>query len=207
MFHNRKQAAVKLAKSLEKYKKEHPVVIGIPRGGLETAYYVARHLHAELAFILVKKLSAVDNPEYAIGAVTEDGTVYYNPGTKEKFSREYIDAIEQQKRKEIEKRRKLYRNIQLFPKLKNKTVIIVDDGIATGATILAVVAVCKKGNAEKIIVASPVCPHDVTKQLSHEVDDIVMLKDPDEFSAVSDFYENFQNIDDEEALDFLKRDS
>jgi predicted phosphoribosyltransferase len=83
----------------------------------------------------------------------------------------------------------------------------VDDGIATGATILAVVAVCKKENAEKIIVASPVCPHDVTKQLSHKVDDIVMLKDADEFSAVSDFYENFQNIDDEEALDFLKRDS
>lgn len=205
MFTNRRQAALVLAKALEKYKSENAIVIGIPRGGIETAYYVAQQLHAELNFLIVRKLSYPKNPEFAFGAMAEDGTVYYNPYHTIQISQEMIDTIEEEQLMEIERRKSILRNIQVFPDIKDRSVIIVDDGIATGATIFAAIKMCKKRGAAKIIVAAPVSSARIERDLLQVVDDVVILIKPERFYSVSQVYESFQNFTDEEAIDYLRK--
>lgn len=205
MFTNRKQAALLLAQALEKYRNEQVIVIGIPRGGIETAYHVARQLKAELSFLIVRKLSHPRNPEYAFGAMAEDGTVYYNTDHKIKLSQEMIDDIEEQQLKEINRRKRIFREVQVFPEIKDRTVIITDDGIATGATIFAAIRLCKKRGAKKIIVAAPVCAKSSKSELLQEADEVVILKEPEQFFAVSQFYESFPGLSEQEAMDFLKK--
>ena len=205
MFTDRKQAALLLAESLKKYKGENPIVMGIPRGGIETAYYVARELHAKLSLVIVRKLSYPQYPEYALGAMAEDGTVYYNPFHEIHLSQEMMDNIEEQQEKEIERRKRIFREIQLFPHIKDKTVIIVDDGIATGATIFAAIKMCKKRGASKIVVAAPVCAKKTETNLLQEADEVVVLEMPQRFIAVSQFYQSFGNLSDQEALEFLEK--
>jgi predicted phosphoribosyltransferase len=205
MFTDRKQAALALAGALEKYRGNNVVIAGIPRGGIETAYYVARHLDAALSFIIARKLSYPGDTEYALGAMAEDGTVYCNPNAKYKISQEMIDEIEDEQQKEIERRKLIYRAIQVFPHLKDKIVIIVDDGIATGATISAVIKMCKKREAGKIVVAAPVAAKITIKRLLNEADEVVILEQPRKFYAVSQFYASFRNLTDQEALAFLNK--
>lgn len=205
MFTNRKQAALLLAQALEKYRNENVIVLGIPRGGIETAYYVAQQLNAELSFLIVRKLGYPENPEYAFGAMAEDGTVYYNNAHKIGLSQEMIDNIEEQKLYEIECRKRILREVQVFPDIKNKTVIIVDDGIATGATIFAAIKMCKSKGAAKIIVAAPVCTVGTKNELLQEADDVVILNNPEKFYAVAQFYDSFRDLNDQETLDFLKK--
>jgi predicted phosphoribosyltransferase len=205
MFTNRKQAALQLAQALEKHSNKNVIVLGIPRGGIETAYYVARELNAELSFLIVRKLSYPANPEYAFGAMAEDGTVYYNTGHKINLSQEMIDEVEDQQLREIERRKRFYRQVQVFPDIKGRNVIITDDGIATGATIFAAIRMCKRKGAAKIIVAAPVCAKRTENELLKEVDEVVILNNPEQFYAVSQFYESFRDLSDQEALDFLKQ--
>jgi len=205
MFTDRRQAAFLLAKALEKYKGENVIVLGIPRGGIETAYYVARQLNAELSFLIVRKLSYPRDPEFAFGALAEDGTIYYNPYHQIHISQEMIDAIEEEQLMEIERRKRIFRQVQMFPEIKNKTVIIVDDGIATGSSIFAAIKLCKKRGAAKIIVASPVSSNRIESDLLEEADEVVILVKPENFYSVSQVYEYFENLSDEEALDFLKK--
>lgn len=205
MFKNRKEAALSLAEALEKYKGENVIVAGIPRGGVETAYYVARELQAKLAVIIVRKLGYPRDPEFAFGAMAEDGTVYYNPRRQITISQETIDEIEDQQLQEIERRTRIFREIQLFPDIKDKTVIIVDDGIATGATIFAAIKMCKKRGAAKIVVAAPVCSKGTAGELQQEVDEVVALEIPKRFFAISQYYESFRNLTDGEALEFLEQ--
>lgn len=205
MFTDRRQAALFLARALEKYKGENVVVLGIPRGGIETAYYVARQLNAELSYLIVRKLSYPRDPEFAFGAIAEDGTVYYNPYHKIQISQEMMDTIEEEQLMEIERRKRIFREVQAFPDIKNKTVIIVDDGIATGATIFAAIKLCKKRGAAKVVVAAPVSADRTESDLSEEADDVVILVKPERFYSVSQVYESFGNITDEDALDFLKK--
>ncbi|OQP63820.1 phosphoribosyltransferase [Niastella vici] len=205
MFYNRKQAALLLARELEKYKGENVIVLGIPRGGIETAYYLARELNAKLSTLIVHKLGYPGDPEFAFGAMAEDGTVYYNPYHKINLSQEMIDNIEEDQQREIEHRKRIFRESQVFPDIKDKTVIIVDDGVATGATIFAATRMCKKRGAAKIVVAAPVCSQRTENDLLHEADEVVMLEKPEHFSAVSQAYESFQNLSDQEALEFLEK--
>ncbi|AEV98228.1 phosphoribosyltransferase [Niastella koreensis] len=205
MFTNRKQAALQLAKALEKYSNQNVLVLGIARGGIETAYYIARQLNAELSFLIVRKLSHLQNPEYALGAMAEDGTVYYNPGHKTKISQEMLDNIEEQQQQEIERRKQVFRKVQVLPEINNRTIIIADDGIATGATIFAAIKMCKQKGAAKIIVAAPVCAKSTANELIKEADEVIMLTTPDQFMAVAQFYESFRDLSDQETLDFLKR--
>ncbi|AEV98626.1 phosphoribosyltransferase [Niastella koreensis] len=203
MFTNRKQAALLLAKALEAYRNKNVIVLGIPRGGVETAYYVARQLDAEFSFIIVRKLSYPGNPEYAFGAMAEDGTVYHNP--KIDLSQEMIDAIEDQQLAEIERRKRILREVQVIPELNNRNIVIVDDGIATGATIFAAIRMCKKIGAAKIVVATPVCTVDTKNELLQEADDVVVLKLPEKFFAVAQYYDSFRDLNDQETLGFLKK--
>lgn len=205
MFTNRRQAALVLAKALGKYKDENAIVIGIPRGGIETAYYVAQQLNAELSFLIVRKLSYPNNPEFAFGAMAEDGTVYFNPYHTIKISQEMIDNIEEEQLMEIERRKRILREVQVFPDIKDRLVIVVDDGIATGATIFAAIKMCKKRGAAKIIVAAPVSSKRIESDLLQEADDVVILIKPEKFYSVSQVYESFQDLADEEVIDYLRK--
>ena len=205
MFQNRKQAALLLADALEKYKKENVIVAGIARGGIETAYYVARQLQVQLATIIVRKLGYPADPEFAFGAMAEDGSIYYNPSDKMHISQEMIDELEDRQREEIEYRKRIFRHVQVFPVIKGKTVIIVDDGIATGATAFAAIKMCKKRGAAKIVVAAPVCSKSTAIDLLHEADEVIALEIPEHFISVSQVYESFRNLTDLEALAFLEQ--
>lgn len=205
MFTDRKDAALQLANALEKYRDTNALVLGIPRGGAETAYYVARHLHAELSLLIARKLGHPHNPEYAVGALAEDGTVYLNPEVRGELSPETIEELTQKQRGEIERRIKMLRNGEPLPPLQNRTVILVDDGIATGATVYAAITMCKKGGAGHIVVAAPVSGKDKKRELLEEVDEVVILENPSFYHAVSQAYESFYNLTDEEAKDFLQR--
>lgn len=205
MFKDRKDAAEKLAKALEKYRDTGAVVLGIPRGGAETAYYVARHLNAEFSLVISRKLGHPDNPEYAIGAMAEDGTVYLNEGARFEVSQEAIDELADRQKKEIERRIKILRKGELLPSLRGKTVILADDGIATGATLYAAIYLCKKQGAGRIVVAAPVSGKEKKRQLLRDVDEVVILDTPAFYHAVSQAYESFYNLTDEEALEFMER--
>jgi len=205
MFIDRKDAALKLAKALEKYLDKNAVVLGIPRGGAETAFYVALHLHAELSLLVSRKLGHPGNPEYAFGAIAEDGSIYLSPFAKQELSEEAIHAVEEDQKKEIERRIKILRKGKPLPELKDRTVILVDDGIATGATIFAAIEMCKKQNAGKIVVAAPVSGFDMEEKLAKKVDEVIILEKPDDFFAISQAYETFYNLTDDDALGFMER--
>ncbi|MFD2247952.1 phosphoribosyltransferase [Pontibacter ruber] len=205
MFRDRKDAALQLAKALEKYKGTGAIVLGIPRGGAETAYYVAKHLDAELSLLVSRKLGHPMNPEYAIGAIAEDGSIYINKGAEAGISQEAIDEIVAQQKKEIERRINILRKGEPLPELKSKTVLIVDDGIATGSTVFAAITMCRHKGAGKIVVAAPVSGKDKLKQLQHVADEVVILEMPDFYHGVSQVYEIFYNLSDEEALEFMEK--
>jgi putative phosphoribosyl transferase len=205
MFADRKDAALKLAKALEKYKGTNALVLGIPRGGAETAFYVAIHLDAELSILISRKLGHPDNPEYAFGAIAEDGSIYLSPHAKLELSDETINAVVEDQKKEIERRIKILRQGKPLPQLKGRTVIIVDDGIATGATIFAAIEMCKKQQAGKIVVAAPVSAQDTQEKLAQKADEVVILELPDYYHAVSQVYETFNQLSDKDALDFMEK--
>lgn len=200
MFYDRKEAAMQLAEALKKYKDKNAVVFGIPRGGAVTAYYVALYLNAEFSLLVSRKLGHPQNPEYAVGAIAEDGTIHLNKYALEEATQEDVDEVVSQQKKEIERRINILRKGQPLPEMKNKIVIIVDDGIATGATIFAAIKMCKKKEAAKIIVAAPVSGPGIMKDLKSEADEVIILETPDFYHAVSQAYENFEQITDEEAL-------
>lgn len=205
MFIDRKDAALKLAKALETYKNRQAVVLGIPRGGAVTAYYVARYLNAEFSLLIARKLGHPANPEYAVGALAEDGTVHLNPNALYEVSEMQVaDAVTEQK-KEIERRIRTLRNGSPLPVLKNKIVILVDDGIATGATIHAGIKMCKQQEAAKIVVGAPVSGKKMAHQLKNEVDEVVILETPEDFYAVSQGYLSFEQVTDQEARELLER--
>jgi len=205
MYIDREDAAIQLAKALEKYKNKDAVVLGIPRGGAVTAYHVAAHLNAEFSLLISRKLGHPANPEYAVGALAEDGTIHLNEYALLEVSQEDIDRAVREQKKEIERRIKILRKGEPLPAIKSRIVIIVDDGIATGATIFAAIKMCKNQGAAKIIVGSPVSGIDKMNQLKKLVDEVVILETPDLFHAVSQAYESFPTVSDDEALALLEK--
>jgi putative phosphoribosyl transferase len=205
MFIDRKDAAIQLAQALEKYKDTGAIVLGIPRGGSETAYYVARYLHAELAMLVARKLGHPANPEYAIGAIAEDGSIYINELAQQGISEDMIAHMVEKQKEEITRRIQLLRHGEPLPKLKDRTVLLVDDGIATGSTVFAAIRMCKKMGAGKIVVAAPVSGKEKKNKLLQEADEVVILEIPEAYSGVSQVYANFQNLTDEEALEFMEK--
>lgn len=204
MFKDRKDAALQLAEALEKYKGANTIVLGIPRGGAETAYYVAKHLGSQLALLVSRKLGHPDNPEYAIGAIAEDGSIYINENAQAGLVQDTIDRIVEQQKREIERRIEILRKGEPLPNLKGKTVLLVDDGIATGSTVFAAIRMCRKQEAGLIVVAAPVSGKEKKKKLLEEADEVVILETPDLYYGVSQAYANFRNLSDLEALEFME---
>jgi putative phosphoribosyl transferase len=206
MFANREDAALQLGLALANYRNKGVIVLGIPRGGAETAYYVARQLQAvQFSLLIVRKLGHPQNPEFALGAIAEDGTIYYTPGASTRISRQTMNEIEAFERKEIERRKRTLRMNRPLPDISSRIVIIVDDGIATGATIFAAIHMCRNKGAGKIIVASPVAALDKVYELEQIADEVVVLLTPPQYYAVSQVYDSFYNLTDDEALEFIEK--
>ncbi|MGK7887269.1 MAG: phosphoribosyltransferase [Crocosphaera sp.] len=205
-FHNRTQAGQQLAEKLQPYQnQDNTVVLALPRGGVPVAYGIAKKLHLPLDICLVRKLGIPEHPELAMGAISLGGVKILNIDVIEwrKISPQIIEEVTQKEQLELQRREKVYRGEQPFPKIYNQTVILVDDGIATGATIKAAIAIIKKQQAKNIIVAVPVAPPSICQELSHEVDQLICLKTPENLHSISLWYDDFSQTTDEEVCSLL----
>lgn len=205
-FKNREEAAKKLAQELLEYRGKDTVVLAIPRGGVVLANEVAKNLNAPLDLIIPRKIGAPGNPELAIGAVTEDGTTILNQRLVSQLdiSKEYIELEKKKQIREIKRRIKAYRGDAASESLEGKIVILIDDGIATGATMKAAIHSIRKRKPSSIVVAVPVGPPDTVEELKKEVDRLICLIVFEPFFAIGQFYEDFNQVSDEEVLSLLK---
>ena len=207
MFRDRTEAGELLAERLSQYAGPNTIILALPRGGVPVGYQVAKRLGAPLDVLIVRKIGAPMQPELAIGAIVDGSApeVVLNDDLVSQLgiSRFYIDREEQQLLKEIERRQKLYRQGRTGYDVKGRTVIVVDDGIATGATVRAALKALRRGAPEKLILAVPVAPPDTVASLSREVDDLVCLDVPRGFMAISMFYQRFDQTPDEEVVRLL----
>ncbi len=206
-FSDRIDAGKRLAAALSKYGGRRGVVLAIPRGGVVVGYEIARALNMPLDVIIPHKLGAPDNPELAIGAITEDGTAvlddnliaYMGVGT------EYIKEESERQKQEIGRRQKLYRQGMPPQNFKGQDVIVVDDGIATGSTMKAALASVKNKGATTVTVAVPVGPPSTIEELKRYADGVVCLYMPEYFQAIGQFYNNFSQTSDGEVIELLKK--
>jgi predicted phosphoribosyltransferase len=203
IFVDRRDAGFEVGKLLEeKYKDKNALVLGIPRGGVVVAYEVAKVLNGELSVIITKKLPHPLHEEFAIGATAEDGSVFLTSAAKNMNSAT-VQRIVKAQSEEIESRIKRFRNGRPLPEIFNRTVIIVDDGIATGSTIVPAIKLCKLRKAAKIIVAAPVSDGYVS-ELDSLADEVVIAEQPEHFFAVGQVYEDFHHLSDEEVISVLE---
>lgn len=204
MFKDRAEAGQLLAKELIQYKnKKDVLVLGIPRGGIVVAYEMAKALKAPLDIIVIKKIGFPGQEELALGAVGID-SYYLNEELSAGISEDYIKEHVKQKQQEVKKRYELFRGKKAMYSVKNKIVIVVDDGIATGATMIMAVQILKKQNPKKIVLAIPVAPPDTVKKLKTIADEVICLHAPVFFMAIGQFYHEFQQVEDEEAKQYLQ---
>lgn len=205
MFRDRKDGGKQLAKVLEKYQYQNVLVLGIPRGGVETAYYVARHLHAEFSFIVSRKLGYPYNAEAAFGALAENGSYFIFENLERELSPEVIQSVVEKVKLEIQRRVEVLRGGKKLPQMKGRTVILVDDGIATGATLFAAINLCKNQKAGKIVVAAPIAGADMVETLKSKVDEVVVLLTPEFYHAVSQGYQTFHDLEDDDVLEIMNQ--
>lgn len=207
MFENRIDAGRQLANILVQEQLTQPLVIAVPRGGVVVGAEIARKIKAPLDIIVPRKIGAPYNPEVAIGALTQDGTVILNAHImgKLKLCEEDLSDLVTAERKEINRRMELYRGSKNYPDYEGRDLIITDDGIATGQTMVAALRSMKKMfKPNVLILAIPVAPSDTAAQLAGEVDHVVCLLKPDNFYAVGQFYQDFNQVEDEEVINLLK---
>lgn len=205
MFKNRKDAAIKLTMALEKYKDEKPLILAIPRGGVEIGYYLAKVLTCDWSILISRKLGYPGQPETAFGAIAEDKSLFFNPRIKSHLDRSMIEKVINKEETEIKRRIQTYRKGAPIPDIKDRTIILADDGIATEATLFAAIQMCKKAGAGKIIIAAPVSGPEIPKLLKDVVSDVVILETPENFYAVSQVYDHFESQNDAEVLKFIER--
>lgn len=205
MFKNREEAAKKLAKALNALKnRDDIVVIALPRGGVPIAFEIAKELNAPLDIFFVKKIPSPFNKEAAIGAVSENGYYFVAPiANALGISQDYINSQIKAILEKIKQKRAIYNKDRVD--IKNKTVIIADDGIATGSSMKLAIEALKKEGAKSVIVAAPVAPPEVASELKDIADNTYILYTPSNFSAVGQFYEDFHQLSDDEVIDILSK--
>ena len=208
-FSNRTEAGRELAKALAFYKEQHPVILALPRGGAPVAAEIAAALEAPLDLVLVRKIGVPFQPELAMGAVIDgqEPLVVRNEQVirMAEINQSEFDAIRDRELEEIERRRKLYLGSRPHPELTGQTVIIVDDGIATGATIRVALRAIRMRKPRKLILAVPVAPTQSLDELRTEADEIVCLEDYDDFGAIGLYYSDFRQISDAEVIKLLEQ--
>jgi predicted phosphoribosyltransferase len=163
MFKNRKDAGEKLARALEKYRAENPLILAVPRGGVEVGLQVAKKLDADFSLIIARKLPFPDNPEAGFGAIAEDGSTFILEDAYYWLSGDTIERIKKEQVAEIRRRVKTLRGGNPLPEINGRTVILIDDGIAMGSTMMAAIELCKNREARRIVVAVPVAGREVAK--------------------------------------------
>lgn len=208
MFSDRKEAGRELAAALMKFKSEAPVVLAIPRGGVPVGYEVALALQAPLDIIVARKLGAPGQHELGLGAIVDGDhpqSVLNEDIIRELgVSTQYIQKEIESELKEIRRRQTAYRKGRAAVQVAGRTVIVVDDGIATGGSIRAALRGVKRMSPKKVILAVPVAPSDTIESLRPEADEIICLDTPLYFMAIGEFYEDFSQTSDEEVIELLE---
>jgi predicted phosphoribosyltransferase len=197
---DRKEAGLLLSEKLEKYQDTDTLILAVPRGGVPIGYEIAKNLNLPLDIILSKKIGHPLNKEFAIGAVSLDSTII-DPYPD--ISNAYIDSEIKHLRELLQEKYAIYMGNRKPIDIKDKNVIIVDDGIATGNTLLACISMLRKNNPKKIIVAVPVVPADVVPTFQQKADDFVFLMAPLDFGGVGRFYQDFEQVNDDEVIRML----
>lgn len=211
LFQNRVDAGHKLAYRLVRLKQrnESIVIVAIPRGGVIIGDVIAIELGAELDIVVSRKIGAPDNPEFAVGAVMPDGSYFLNREHVKmlNISAEYIQMKANAELSEIDRRLTSYRGSKEYHnKFEGKTVVLIDDGIATGSTILASAKWLKnKQNCKKLVIAAPVAPEDILDDLKQVSDEVMILDTPEPFIAIGRFYQDFAQVTDEEVKEIMRK--
>jgi putative phosphoribosyl transferase len=205
MYHylkDRREAALKLIPLLSKYKGEQGVVLAVPRGGVPVAYDIANYLNMPIELLMTKKIGHPTHPEFAIGAVSMKGYILEeNLHVSSAYIAKEIETI----RTSMKQRYKKFMGDRKPLDLRNKTIIIVDDGMATGNTILASLEMLKQQEPKKIIVAVPVAPLETVDKMNTQVDELICLYTPQPFGGVGLHYQNFEQVSDNEVIRLLKK--
>lgn len=206
LFRDRKEAGGMLAEELAMYAGKNPIVLALPRGGVPVAYEVATLLKAPLDVLIVRKIGAPWDPEFGLGAIAPGVEIFDEKSLRfVGIQEDDLQSVIARERIELERRNKMYRGDRPFPSLKDQTVILVDDGVATGVTTQAAIKAIRAENPLKIILAIPVGPPETLQKLEPLVDDIVCLARPSDFMAVGAFYESFPQTSDEEVVALLNQ--
>jgi predicted phosphoribosyltransferase len=206
MFLNREDAARQLAERLKGRVLHDPLVLAIPRGGVITGAVLAQQLGADLDVVLSRKLRAPWQPELAIGAVSEDGRVHLHSRGRDitDVDDAYLAEESRHQLDEIARRKRLFRGVRPPAPVQDRSVIVTDDGIATGATMIAALQVIRNQQPREVIVAVPVASPDRLKQVRRWCDEVVCLLRPAEFWAIGQFYKDFTQVEDAEVVDLLR---
>jgi len=207
LFADRVEAGKKLAEAMLKFKDKDVVILGIPRGGVVVANEVAKALGAPLDVVVTRKIEAPGEPEYALGAVTQEGDVIIDRQAAESLgaTQEYLDDQVRKKREEVRERMERLRGNTPYPRLEGKVVVIIDDGIATGSSVGAAVMSVKKRHPKEIVVAVPVAPADAVETLAEQGAEVVCLETPGPFLAIGEFYRDFNQVEDLEVMRILAK--
>jgi putative phosphoribosyl transferase len=207
-FSNRAEAGQLLAEKLLNYAgRDDVIVLGLPRGGVPVAFEVARRLRVPLDVFIVRKLGVPGFEELAVGAIASGGVRVLNEDVARALPNadDIIEAVTARETAELKRREESYRDGRPAPELRNKIVILVDDGLATGATMRAAVQALRQRDVAKIVVAAPVGAPETCRELEDEVDEIVCAMAPEYFQAVGQYYENFSQTTDDEVRELLAR--
>ncbi|WP_076607238.1 phosphoribosyltransferase [Natronorubrum thiooxidans] len=206
MFDDRTDAGEQLAAHLERRGLEADIVLGIPRGALPVARPVADALDADLDVVVARKMGAPRNPELAIGAVASDGSVWHNDALIDRLgvSEDYLEEVRTKEAENAREKATRYRDGAELPSLEGKRVVVVDDGVATGATAMACLRQVRDADAAFVALAVPVGSPRSIDDLEAEADEVIALETPPSFRAVGQFYQTFGQVSDEEAIDYLQ---
>ncbi|KAA9399378.1 phosphoribosyltransferase [Haloarcula sp. CBA1130] len=204
-FENRRTAGRRLGEALRERDIVADIVLAIPRGGVPVARPVADALGAPLDIAVAKKIGAPNNPEFAIGAVAADGSVWLNTAVIERreIPRDYVASTRAEMAETARKKAQRYRSSEVSPGLTGKRVCLVDDGVATGATVRACIEQIRQADPERLVLAVPVGSPRAISELKALVDEVVCLEMPSDFRAVGQYYEQFEQVSDEEAMSSL----
>ena len=207
MFADRSEAGGLLARELARFATEAPVVLALPRGGVPIGFEIARALSAPLDIVRVRKIGAPFQPELALGAVVDGSSpeTVINREVAEHFQIEdsYVAEAARQQLEEIERRRQLYLANRTAAEIAGRTAIVVDDGIATGATMEAALRATRRRGPKRSVLATPVAPADTIERLRPEVDEVVCLAMPQNFGAIGTFYRDFRQLSDDDVIRLL----
>jgi putative phosphoribosyl transferase len=206
MFRNREEAGRILADELSRYRNDPTaLILALPRGGVAVGYQLSLALHIPLDVFITRKIGAPDNPEYAIGAVGETGSHYLNQEAINSFglSRHELERSIHIQEKEIARRRDLYRQGRPLPRLTGRTVLLVDDGIATGATFMASALAIRGLQPRRLVGVIPVGPPSTIREVRAHVDELVVLMTPEPFYAVGNFFTDFTQVEDRDVIQYL----